>query len=91
MALLLLLLLALQASSACAYVSTYPAAKSSLQTSGNDTVPLYIALIMSFGGEFNSSGTLPGVQVALDLINNRTDLLPGYSLHYAATDSQVKK
>ena len=87
---LLFLLLSLQASSAFAYVSTYPESESAVQTNNDTTVPIYIALIMSFGGAFNSSGTLPGVQVALDLINSEPNLLPGYSLHYTATDSQVK-
>ena len=58
----------------------------------NDTrVDLYLALIMSFGfgGTLNSSGTVPGIQIALDLINNQPNLLPGYKLHYTLMDSQV--
>ena len=51
--------------------------------------PIVFGLIVSFGGSFNSSGAVPGVRVALDQINNSTDLLPGYSLHYALSDSQV--
>ena len=54
------------------------------------TCPLYIALTMSFGGEYFSSGVVPGVQYALDQINADPDLLPGYSLHYTLTDSQVQ-
>ena len=44
---------------------------------------------MSFGGNIDSSGAVPGVRVALDRINNDTSLLPGYSLHYALSDSRV--
>ena len=51
--------------------------------------PLVFGLIMSFGGNFDSSGAVPGVRVALDRINNDTSLLPGYTLHYALSDSQV--
>ena len=51
--------------------------------------PLVFGLIMSFGGSFNSSAAIPGVRVALDRINRDTTLLPGYSLHYALSDSQV--
>lgn len=51
--------------------------------------PIVFGLIVSFGGSFNSSGAVPGVRVALDQINNSSDLLPGYSLHYALSDSQV--
>lgn len=57
---------------------------------GDDRTPIVFGLIVSFGGSFNSSGAVPGVRVALDQINNRTDLLPGYSLHYALSDSQVR-
>jgi hypothetical protein len=55
----------------------------------DDRTPIVFGLIVSFGGSFNSSGAVPGVRVALDQINNSTDLLPGYSLHYALSDSQV--
>ena len=45
---------------------------------------------MSFiGNTFNSSGTVPAVQIALDLINDHPTLLPNYKLHYQLTDSQV--
>ena len=54
-----------------------------------ERVPLYFGLMMSFGGDVKSSGAIPGVQVALDAINNQPDLLPGYTLHYTLTDSQV--
>ena len=32
---------------------------------------------------------IAGVQAALDEINSRDDLLPGYTLHYTLTDSKV--
>ena len=51
--------------------------------------PLVFGLIMSFGGNIDSSGVVPGVRVALDRINNDTNLLPGYTLHYALSDSRV--
>ena len=57
--------------------------------SGNRKCPLYIALMVSFGSEYDSRGVIPGVQLALDQINANPDLLPGYSLHYTLTDSQV--
>ena len=56
----------------------------------NRTCPLYVALMMSFGGEYESSGVIASVQYALDQINSVPDLLPGYSLHYTLTDSQVQ-
>ena len=51
--------------------------------------PLVFGLIMSFGGNLDSSGAIPGVRVALDRINKDSTLLPGYSLHYALSDSRV--
>lgn len=52
-------------------------------------IPLYFALVLSFGGEYKSNGAIPGVQIALDYINSEPSILPGYSLHYTLTDSQV--
>lgn len=52
--------------------------------------PLVFGLIMSFGGNFDSSSAVPGVRVALDHINNDSYLLPGYTLHYALSDSRVR-
>lgn len=60
-----------------------------LENKSDGRTPIVFGLIVSFGGSFNSSGAVPGVRVALDQINNSTNLLPGYSLHYALSDSQV--
>ena len=51
--------------------------------------PLYFALIQSLGGQYDSSGSVAGVKVALDRINSDMTLLPGYSLHYTLADSKV--
>ena len=65
--------------------SVYP-----LEDVTNDSrVDLYIGFITSFGNNYNSSGTVPAVQIALDLINDHPTLLPNYKLHYQLTDSQV--
>ena len=55
----------------------------------NGTCPLYIALMMSFGGDFVSSGAIPGVQLAINQINSDSSILPGYTLHYTLLDTQV--
>ena len=68
----------------CGYLDVYP------PVDKNDTrTPLYFALLQSFGSELNGSGSVAGLQVALDRINNDPTLLPGYTLHYTLTDSQV--
>lgn len=56
----------------------------------NETCPLYVALLMSFGGSYISSGVIPGIQLALDQINANARMLPGYTLHYTLMDSQVR-
>jgi len=73
------------------YLQVYPGSDPS--ASGAALRPplksLYFALMMSFGGDFKTSGAIPGVQAALDQINRDPTLLPGYQLHYTLTDSQV--
>lgn len=51
--------------------------------------PLYFSLIQSFSGQYISALSLPGLQLALDLVNDDESLLPGYSLHYVFTDAPV--
>ena len=52
--------------------------------------PLYFGLIQSLvDGQYVSGPSMPGLELALDLINADETLLPGYSLHYVLTDAQV--
>ena len=53
------------------------------------TTSLYFGLMQSFGGTYNGSGSIPGVELALDNINNDQELLPGYTLRYVLRDSFV--
>ncbi len=68
------------------YLQIYPD-----QDSGNGTNHIYFGLMQSFGGGYDSSGTVPGVQVALDQINADPSMLPGYTLHYTLSDAQVSR
>ena len=72
------------------YVDIYPELTESGSKFNNHSVPLYFGLMLSLSGDDQSSGALAGVQAALDDINSRDDLLPGYSLHYTLTDSKVE-
>ncbi len=69
------------------YLEVYPDPRDPEVLKGR--TPLHFALIQSLGRQFDGSGTLAGVKVALDRINNDSSLLPGYTLHYTFADSQV--
>ena len=76
------------------YMQVYPPVNASLDEhctpEKNGTCPLFLALLMSFGGAARSSGVIPGIQIALDQINNDSTILPGYTLHYTLMDTQVR-
>ena len=57
---------------------------------GERRCPLYFTYMSSLSGGFASGGSIPGVQIALDQINEDPSMLPGYTLHYIFSDSQVK-
>ena len=69
------------------YLEVYPDPRSQEVLRGR--TPLHFALISSLGGQYDGSGSVAGVKVALDRINNDTSVLPGYTLHYTFSDSQV--
>ena len=48
----------------------------------SEILPLHIAYYTSKSGTFVSSGTIPAVDLAFELINDEDDLLPGYNLTY---------
>ena len=70
----------------------YPSPHPYLSPNNNsdERTPLYFGVLQSFGGDFDGSGSIAGVRVALDLINRDASLLPGYRLHYTSMDSQVQ-
>ena len=59
--------------------------------SENGTCPLYFALMMAFDGDFTNSGVIPGIQVAIDEINNNPSILPGYTLDYTLLATRVSQ
>ena len=69
------------------YLEVYPDPRDPAVLRGR--TPLHFALIQSLGGQFDGSGAVAGVKVALDRINNDTTLLPGYTLHYILADGMV--
>jgi hypothetical protein len=72
------------------YLEVYPDPRNLSFLQGR--TPLHFALIQSLGGpdsQLDGSGVVAGVKVALDSINDDSDLLPGYTLHYTFTNSKV--
>ena len=53
---------------------------------------LHFSYITAKTGSFVSSGAIPVVDLALEQINNRTDILPNYNLSYTTIlDSKVNE
>lgn len=58
----------------------------------NEKTPLYFSFISSIKPNvgFSAAGGIPAVDIALDIINNRNDILANYSLQYTEIlDSKV--
>ena len=59
--------------------------------SGDEKTPLYFSFIITKTGSFVASGAIPVVDLALEQINNRSDILPDYTLNYITIlDSKVR-
>ena len=58
----------------------------------NQKISILFSYITTKTGSFVTAGAIPMVDLALELINNRTDILANYSLTYNNTigDSNVK-
>ena len=57
---------------------------------GPEKIPLHFSYITTKTGSFVAAGALPVVDLALEQINNRTDILPNYTLSYTTIlDSKV--
>lgn len=55
-----------------------------------EKVPLYIGGMFSMTGGWDGSGCLMAAELALEQINNRTDILPDYELKMVWGDTQVR-
>lgn len=52
-------------------------------------IPLYIGGMFSLSGGWDGSGCLVSAELALDQINNRSDILPDYELKMIWNDTKV--
>ena len=57
-------------------------------TAGDGRIPLTLGLMVSFSGSYVIKGAIPGIQLAVDIVNGG-GILPGYRLQYSLTDSKV--
>ena len=71
--------------------STSPSSSNSTKSGAQDgsKIPLYIGAFFPFGGGWDASGIIPAVEMALDDINARVDILPKYELKMVWNDTQV--
>ena len=78
---------------ACAGCSATQSGDSLLDLGDVEKIPLNFSYITTISGGvtgFVSSGSIPVVDLALEQINNRTDILSNYTLNYTAIlDSKV--
>ncbi len=55
-----------------------------------EKIPLHFSYITTVSGRFVAAGAIPVVDLALEQINNRTDILQSYTLNYTTIlDSKV--
>ena len=52
-------------------------------------IPLYLGGLFSLGGRADESGHVPAVEMGLDHVNQRTDILSGYDLRMVWNDTKV--
>ncbi|XP_072030704.1 gamma-aminobutyric acid type B receptor subunit 1-like [Amphiura filiformis] len=62
----------------------------STNTSSSARKPLYLGGYFTLGGIWDGSGILPAVEMALDHINDRTDVLAEYELRMIWNDTQCE-
>ncbi|XP_038069217.1 uncharacterized protein LOC119738403 [Patiria miniata] len=70
--------------------NTVPGDVSTTELPTQEKIPIYIGGYFSFGGGWEGSGMLPACQMALDHINQRADVLPGYELKMVWNDTQCE-
>ena len=65
-------------------------AASSAVAGSNESHPLTLSVLLPLSfASLDGDGYLPAMDISLELINNKTDLLPGYTLNAVVNDSAV--
>lgn len=66
------------------------AASSAVAAGSNGSIPLSLSVLLPLSFvHLNGDAYLPAMDISLELINNKTDLLPGYTLQAVVNDSAV--
>ena len=74
----------------CAVVPRGGEGQSASESQPEGKTQLYFSYITTKTGSFVAAGAIPAVDLALRLINDRTDILPNYTLGYTdILDSEV--
>ena len=74
----------------CAVVPRGSGGDSASGSQPEEKTQLYFSYITTKTGNFVAAGAIPAVDLALRLINDRTDILPNYTLGYTdILDSEV--
>ena len=60
-------------------------------STSQDKIPLYLSGYFTLGGNWDGSGILPAVEMALDHINHQMDILPEYELKMIWNDTRVSE
>ena len=66
-----------------------PSSASGKPMSDRGKIPLYLGAFFPVGGDWDGSGIIPAVEMALDHINARQDILEGYELRMVWNDTKV--
>ena len=72
-------------------VTTHSATLFPMLDNVDKKIPLYLGGYFSLGGIWDGSGILPAVEMALEHINERTDILAEYELKMIWNDTQVSR
>ena len=72
-------------------VTTHSATLHPILDNVDKKIPLYLGGYFSLGGIWDGSGILPAVEMALEHINERTDILAEYELKMIWNDTRVSR
>ncbi|XP_070576464.1 gamma-aminobutyric acid type B receptor subunit 2-like [Ptychodera flava] len=70
--------------------SSYNNASPRSNSASGAKIPLYLGTFFSLGGNWEGGGIVPAVEMGLDHVNTRNDVLPGYELRMVWNDTRCE-